>query len=450
VFHENIIIAKEMVHTMHRMKGKKEAFAIKVDLAKAYDKISWEFIWRILVDIKLPDALINVIMHSVTSVMTNVKWNGTRTEFFKPQRGIRQGDPISPYLFVLCMDKLSHIIIKAVEDGRWNGIKAGRNGLMISHLMFADDLLLFGEATEAQMKCVLDSLNLFCAMSGQETSQEKTSVLFSNNVDRGMKNKLLNMSGFKETNNFGNYLGVPLHGKAPKRTDYQYLLDQVSSKLSMWKATHLSFAGRVTLAKSVMEAIPTYPMMSTLIPKSCLDEIQKMQRQFIWGDTAVKRRYHAIGWDRVTLPKWMGGLGLRKLETMNRACLLKLVWKFKDGGDEFWCKVLRSKYGTDMVNGSTNNRATHSSLWRAMNGLHSYVDSYSYWSIGNGRSINAWNQAWIEAGMCVEDMVAIPDNLRGVKVVDLVNGEGNWNWSLLDNWMPEDIKKENCSHLSPE
>jgi hypothetical protein len=274
--HENIIVAKEMAHTMHRMKGKRGAFAIKVDLAKAYDKISWEFIWRILVEINFPEALINVIMHSVTSVMTNVKWNGMRTEFFKPQRGIRQGDPISPYLFVLCMDKLSHIIIKAVEDGNWKGIKAGRSGLMISHLMFADDLLLFGEATETQMKCVLDNLNLFCHMSGQDISQEKTSVLFSSNVERSMKNKLISMSGFKETNSFGNYLGVPLHGRAPKKSDFQYLLNQVSSKLSMWKATHLSFAGRVTLAKSVIEAIPIYPMMSTLIPKACLDELQKI------------------------------------------------------------------------------------------------------------------------------------------------------------------------------
>jgi hypothetical protein len=112
--------------------------------------------------------------------------------------------------------------------------------------------------------------------AGQDISQEKTSVLFSSNVERSMKNKLISMSGFKETNSFGNYLGVPLHGRAPKKSDFQYLLNQVSSKLSMWKATHLSFAGRVTLAKSVIEAIPIDPMMSTLIPKACLDELQKI------------------------------------------------------------------------------------------------------------------------------------------------------------------------------
>ncbi|PNX79184.1 ribonuclease H, partial [Trifolium pratense] len=369
--HENIVVAKEMAHTMHRMKGRKGAFAIKVDLAKAYDKLSWSFIWRTLVEINFPEVLINVIMHCVTSVMTNVKWNGTRTDFFRPQRGIRQGDPISPYLFVLCMDKLSHIILHAVEKDNWKGIKMGRRGPMISHLMFADDLLLFGEASEPQMRCVMDSLQRFCTMSGQEVSHNKTSVLFSRNVERNLRNKLLNISGFNETSNFGKYLGVPLHGRAPRRSDFQYLLDQVSAKLSMWKANHLSFAGRVTLAKSVIEAVPIYPMMSSLIPKACLEEIHKMQRRFIWGDTDQKRRFHAISWDRITVPKWMGGLGLRKLDVMNKACLLKLGWKVQNGSDELWCKVLRGKYGSETTMGSntSTSRVTHSSLCKALDGL---------------------------------------------------------------------------------
>jgi hypothetical protein len=192
------------------------------------------------------------------------------------------------------MDKLSHIILQAVEEGKWKGIKVGKNGPMISHLMFADDLLLFGEATEEQMECVIDSLNNFCSMSGQEVSQDKTSVIFSRNVTRGLKTKLLTISGFREASSFGKYPGVPLHGRAPRKADFQYLLDQVSAKLSMWKATHLSFAGRVTLAKSVIEAVPIYPMMFTPIPKACLEQIQKMQRNFIWGDTEKKRRFHAV------------------------------------------------------------------------------------------------------------------------------------------------------------
>jgi hypothetical protein len=171
------------------------------------------------------------------------------------------------------MDKLSHLIMHAVEEGRWNGIKAGRHGPVVSHLMFADDLLLFGEANERQMQCVMDTMETFCSMSGQEVSIEKTSILFSRNVGRSVRSRLVHISGYKETNSFGNYLGVPLTGRAPKRSDFQYIIDQVSSKLSAWKANHLSFAGRVTLAKSVIEAVPIYPMMSSNIPNSCLNEI---------------------------------------------------------------------------------------------------------------------------------------------------------------------------------
>ncbi|PNX92648.1 hypothetical protein L195_g015788 [Trifolium pratense] len=86
--HENIVVAKEMIHTMNRMRGNKGVFAIKVDLSKAYDKLSWNFIWRVLNEIKLPDKMVNVVMHAITSVETNVKWNGARSDFFRPQRGI--------------------------------------------------------------------------------------------------------------------------------------------------------------------------------------------------------------------------------------------------------------------------------------------------------------------------------------------------------------------------
>src|SRR3954467_2556256 len=95
--------------------------------------------------------MINVIMHAVTSVETNVNWNGARNAYFRPQRGIRQRDPISPYLFVLCMDKLSQ---------KWKGIKVGRREIVISHLMFVDDLLLF-EVDEKYMHCVMKFLREF-------------------------------------------------------------------------------------------------------------------------------------------------------------------------------------------------------------------------------------------------------------------------------------------------
>ncbi|WJX84187.1 hypothetical protein P8452_66787 [Trifolium repens] len=98
---------------------------------------------------------------------------------------------------------------------------------------------------------------------------------------------------------------------------FEYVIDQVNTKLMHWKASQLSFAGRVTLAKSVLEAIPIYPRMTNIIPKACIDEIHRIQRRFTWGDTEEKRRYHAVGWEMVTRPKNIGGLGLKRLNIMN-------------------------------------------------------------------------------------------------------------------------------------
>lgn len=125
---ENIIIAKEVMHSLHHMKGKKGYFIVKVDLSKAYDKISWEFIWTVLCEIQRPATIINIIMHVVSSVETNVKWNGARNKYFRLKHGILQVDPISRYIFVLCMEKLSHLIMEAVSTKELD-ITWGRMGL---------------------------------------------------------------------------------------------------------------------------------------------------------------------------------------------------------------------------------------------------------------------------------------------------------------------------------
>jgi len=389
--HENIVVAQELVHSMNKMTGKKGYFVIKVDLAKAYDMISWDFISRILSEINFPEALINVIIHSVTNVESNVKWNGAREDYFRPQRGIRQGEPISPYLFVLCMDKLSHMILHEVNQGKWKSIKVGRRGPEVSHLMFADDLLLFGEATEIQMQCATHILHQFCMLSGQRISNEKTNMFFSKNVSRGMREVLVQLSRFRKTHSLGKYLGVPLLGRAPRKEDFQYIIDQLNSKLAGWKANHLSFAGRVTLVKSVIEAVPIYPMMTTYIPKRCIDEMQRIQRSFVWGDTDTTRRHHAISWDIVTQPKCYGGLGLRKLDIMNKACIMKLCWGVFSVEKSLWSEILRGKYqrNCDLIVGMIA-RNSDSSLWKNMVKFWPDIITNCFWSIGNGQNIDAW------------------------------------------------------------
>ena len=133
----------------------KGSMMIKIDIEKAYDRLCWPFIRDTLACTRIPMKWVNNIMHCVESSKLAILWNGKRMEWFKPTRGIRQGDAISPYLFVLCMERLGHIIYEVVLE-RWKHVQASRNGPKLLHLFFADDLISFAEALVAQIKLVMD------------------------------------------------------------------------------------------------------------------------------------------------------------------------------------------------------------------------------------------------------------------------------------------------------
>ncbi|KAI5410240.1 hypothetical protein KIW84_055653 [Lathyrus oleraceus] len=168
----------------------------------------------------------------------------------------------------VCPDVRGPWLVAAVDNGDWKALKVGRHGPTVSHLMFVDDILLFGEASNKQIICVNKILNTFCNMSRQEVSQEKTIIFFSKNVSNNVQNQLVDISSFSATTYLGKYIGIPLTWKTQKKEDYCHIIDQVKSKLTSWKGNHLAFEGRVTLAKSVMEVMPIHPIMTNIIPKS--------------------------------------------------------------------------------------------------------------------------------------------------------------------------------------
>ena len=151
---DNIVVVQEAVHSMRRKKGKKGWMLLKLDLEKAYDRIRWDFLEDTLNAAKLSHIWIKWIMECVMNPGMSLLWNGERTEAFTPQRGLRQGDPLSPYLFVLCMERLCHQIDFSVAKKEWKPIKLSRGGPALSHICFADDLILFAEASVSQIRVI--------------------------------------------------------------------------------------------------------------------------------------------------------------------------------------------------------------------------------------------------------------------------------------------------------
>lgn len=328
----------------------------------------------------------------------------------------------------------------------------GRNGLFISHLMFADDLLLFCRAMPCHMRSVMQVLDCFCSLSGQKVSEEKTMLFFfSKNVSLETRQEIVGISKFMEVQSLGNYLGVPALGRPPKRSDFRYLMGRVKKKLAGWKASQLSLAGRITLSKSVIEAMPIYPMMTMKLPSACLEEIHRLQRAFIWGETSSRKRVHQVGWHTMILPKIMGGLGLRDLHKMNDTCIMKFGWALRQGSQSLWYQVLRGKYGCGTLeDGVITMCDSDSSFWKAISQVWPTLEEHQYWAIGNGNSIDAWRDKWVNTSLRINEVVAdLPTFVRGWKASDLVDCEGKWKIQELGHFLPADILQQILAILPP-
>ncbi|CAN1188821.1 Putative ribonuclease H protein At1g65750 [Linum perenne] len=209
------------------------------------------------------------------------------------------------------MERLSHLIDEAVGSNKWVPISLVAGGPQISHLFYADDLILFGQASLEQAEACSRCLEEFCAASGLNISKEKSQIFCSRNTSRGLPVSISSSLGISLTQDLGRYLGVPtLHGRTDKGT-YQAIVDKLDNKLAGWKAKSLSLAGRVTLATSALSAIPAYVMQAAVLPATTCEAIDRRIRNFVWGSTSEERKTHLVSWEQICKSKELGGLGLR-------------------------------------------------------------------------------------------------------------------------------------------
>ncbi|XP_074301475.1 uncharacterized protein LOC141632870 [Silene latifolia] len=438
---DNIIIVQEILHSMRNKKGKKGFMALKLDLEKAYDKLEWPFIEHTLFDMRLPDKMIRAIMRCIRSTTLNVLWNGERTETFAPTRGIRQGDPLSPYIFTMCMEKLSQLIEQAVQAGEWTGFKCSRGGPNLTHLFFAYDIILFGEASIQQAKVINKCLNIFCQASGQRVSLAKSRVFFSPNIEDDVAAAIANKLHFDKTEDLGMYLGMPtINGRVTKET-FDFIAQKVDKRLSGWKAKNLSLAGRTTLVQSTLSTIPSYPMQTAKLPRSLCDDLDRKTRRFLWGGDEDKRGISLMSWDVVTKEKSDGGLGLRSMRQVNTAFMAKLGWRMLSEPNSVWARVLRHKYckgrcDAEMFQG----KQVSSNVWKGIVEAVDVLKKGLRNSVGNGKSTLFWTVAWATARpLDTYSSMAIPTHLIGTSVEDMWDMESGWRWELFAEFLPNEV-----------
>lgn len=250
---DNIMVASEIHHFLKRKRQGKEGYmAPKIDMSKEYDRGEWNLLEAIMEKMGFGKKWIKLMMECITTVEYFFLDEGDEIGPIKPQWGLRQGDPLSPYLFILILEGLNAMISTHVYRGFIHGINISRGGPKVSHILFADDCFFFVKANPMESYVFRDILIDFANASGQEINFEKSSVSFSGNVKEDMKVIIEGILGINREGYIGKYLGLPSLVGRNKREILGFIKGKIISHVQGWNNRWLSRAGREVLLKNVV------------------------------------------------------------------------------------------------------------------------------------------------------------------------------------------------------
>ncbi|WVZ54295.1 hypothetical protein U9M48_005117 [Paspalum notatum var. saurae] len=440
---DNVLLAYELTHHLlnTRRKGSDGFAAIKLDMSKAYDRVEWPFLEKIMRKLGFHERWVNLTMKCVSTVSYRIKVNGEYTESFFPQKGLRQGDPLSPYLFILCAEGLSALLLHAEVEGRMQGIKVCSGAPTVNHLFFADDSLILMKAREADAQVLKQILEAYELASGQVINKDKSSILFSPNTTSHIKQSFRSVFSINQEAMNERYLGLPVAVGRSRKKAFEYIKNKVWACIQGWQEKLLSKAGKEVLVKAVAQAIPTYATSCFDLTKSLCDELSSMIGRYWWSQQDKTNKVHWLAWDQLTRSKKFGGLGFRDLHLFNLAMLARQAWRLLLAPDTLCGQVLKAKFFPNSNILHCKARSGISYTWRSILKGVELLKKGIIWRIGDGCSTYIWKDPWIPRGSTRRPITPQGPSLLS-KVSDLIDpGTGRWDEQLVrDTFWEEDAE----------
>jgi hypothetical protein len=437
---DGVVVVNEIVDLAKKTGN--DCMVFKVDFEKAYDSVDWNFLEYMLYRFGFCEKWIRWIRACVFAGNLSILVNGSPTNEFNIQRGLKQGDPLAPFLFLMVAEGFGGLMKKAVEDNVFKGFSCGGDGMVISHLQYADDTLCIGEASVQNLWVLKSILCGFHLASGLRINFGKSCLMGVN-----VRGEFLELACSFLNCRLGeipfNYLGLPVGANPRRLSTWVPLVDYLKKRLSSWGKKHISLGGRIVLINSVLNAIPIFYMSFLKMPVQVVKVVTRIQREFLWGGVKGGRKLSWISWKMVCREKKNGGLGVRDVKVVNMSLLSKWRWKLLQNDSALWKDVLVSRYGRRLlrhvnVNESPGTRLA-SSWWRDICAVDKFVESKNWLDesisrrVNDGASTSFWLHRWIGAtslGESFPRLFSLSTQKEGT-VSDIAVGVGEglvWNF----------------------
>ncbi|KAI3507508.1 hypothetical protein L1887_22495 [Cichorium endivia] len=382
-------------------KTKKKMMVFKVDFDKAFDSLNWGFLDSVMEQMNFSARWRRWIHGCLSSGKASVLLNGSPTEEFQIKRGVRQGDPMASFLFVLAMEGLSVSIKEACNQFLYNGISLPNYGPCITHLMYADDVTFIGEWSESNLLNLNRVLRCFYIASGLKVNLLK-SRLFGVGVEEFDLIRFANILSCEPAVFPCYFLGLPIGVNMKLSRNWNVVIEKFKSKLSKWKSKMMSFGGRLTLVNSVLSSLPLYYFSLFKAPKKVINSLESIRRNFLWGSYGENRKIHWIAWSDIAKPRKFGGLGVNCLKEMNIALLTKWIWRLRSQPHSLWASCIRSIHCLRGIHSEKLAKKSLSGIWlsitEAIRDLKEWnieIDKCLVLKLRKGDKFMFWKDRWL-------------------------------------------------------